>query len=373
MRGNPAESVKSELAARTALFVTLAVHVGYVGVSIFGMIDRGLEVRTLGTAIFVFTVLMSMHVLHVFHVLRLYSVRWPYTLAVQALLTYAPFVFFGWTWLGMPGFLAGSVLVLLKSPASWLLFSVLLVAQLVTLTLLSVPLSSVIYGTVSTALTGGVILAVVRLAQIARELHRARVELAQLAVADERNRITRDLHDVLGRTLSAIAIKGELVHRMVKDRDAAQQEIVDIVDLARQSLTDVRAVVGGYRRMTLEAEMSAIGPLLKAAEIDYTCKQSHGPLTPAVNELFAQVLHEAVTNVLRHSKAQECRVELVDVPGHVRLTVVNDGVPFEPRDFRCGGGLRGTEERVVAVGGRMEVDFRPGVAFTMVIELPSAA
>nr|WP_062330546.1 sensor histidine kinase [Herbidospora sakaeratensis] len=364
------DSLRHHPAARTAFLTTLLVHLGYVAAAVLGIVDRGLPPDAFGAALSLFAAMTALHTLHVLTALRIVHVRWEWSLALQVVLTYAPFAFFGWIWLGMPGFLAFALLVLVPPPWSWGLFSVVIAVQFGTMWVLELPLTSVLYGTLSTALTGGVLFAMVRLAQGAMELSQAKNELAQMAVADERTRITRDLHDVLGRALSTIAIKGELVYRMVGGDPDARREITDITELARKSLSEVRAVVAGYRRMTLEAELSALGPLLKAAEIEYSCTQDHRPLPPELNELVAKILSEAATNALRHSKAQRMLVELVDVPEGIRLTVVNNGVAHGVQEVTPAGGLQGIEERAASVGGTVSVEVRPGETFTVTVTLP---
>ncbi|WP_308466342.1 sensor histidine kinase [Rathayibacter soli] len=155
-----------------------------------------------------------------------------------------------------------------------------------------------------------------------RELKQAQGEVARLAVVEERARFSRDMHDVLGHSLTVVTVKSELARRLVSiDPARAEAEIADIERLSRAALTDLRAAVAGYREMTLTTELGAAQAALAAADI-----QAHLPANPdsvaaEVRELFGWVLREAVTNVVRHSDARNCWVQVT----RTELTVDDDG------------------------------------------------
>jgi two-component system, NarL family, sensor histidine kinase DesK len=178
-----------------------------------------------------------------------------------------------------------------------------------------------------------------------RELSAAHATIASLAAAEERARLARDLHDVLGHSLTVVAVKSELAGRLVeRDPKRAIAEIADIEGLARTALTDLRAAVTSYREMNLDAELTAARTALDAAGI-----RSHLPLDAAVvdedlSSLFGWVLREGITNVIRHSRATECWVDLTPSS----LSVRDDGVGV-PGDGN-GNGLRGLTERALETG-----------------------
>ncbi|HEY5230473.1 MAG TPA: histidine kinase [Galbitalea sp.] len=181
-----------------------------------------------------------------------------------------------------------------------------------------------------------------------RRLRDAQATIASLAAAEERARLARDLHDVLGHSLTVVAVKSELAGRLV-ERDPARAiaEIGDIESLARTALADLRAAVSSYREMNLDAELSAARTALDAAGI-----RAHLPLDgSAVDEemrsLFGWVLREGVTNVIRHSEATECWVEL----SPRSLSVRDDGLGV-PRS-RKGNGLTGLTERALEAGAKL--------------------
>jgi two-component system, NarL family, sensor histidine kinase DesK len=181
-----------------------------------------------------------------------------------------------------------------------------------------------------------------------RELSDAHATIASLAAAEERARLARDLHDVLGHSLTVVAVKSELAGRLV-ERDPARAiaEIGDIEALARTALVDLRAAVSSYREMNLDAELSAARTALDAADI-----RAHLPIdSSAADEdlrpLFGWVLREGVTNVIRHSRATECWVELRPRS----LSVRDDGLGVPAS--RKGNGLTGLTERALEAGAKL--------------------
>lgn len=197
-----------------------------------------------------------------------------------------------------------------------------------------------------------------RLAEALRELHRARGELARRAVTEERLRLARDLHDLLGHTLSLITLKSELAGRLVDKQPAqAAQEIREVEQEARRALREVREAVAGYRQPTLHGELEAARQMLAAAGIGSTIEHTADTLPTAVDGVLAWAVREGVTNVIRHSRAHHCTLRVVVGQGGAMVELMDDGEVVDPRAagaYTPGSGLSGLAERVAAVGGQLE-------------------
>jgi two-component system, NarL family, sensor histidine kinase DesK len=196
-----------------------------------------------------------------------------------------------------------------------------------------------------------------RLSNAIRDLHAARRELARLKVEEERSRLARDLHDLLGQTLSMITLKSELArHLIAEDPARCAQELSEIERAARRSLREVREAVAGYRQPRLESELEGAQQLLEAAGIDYQVEPLATPLPPETSAVLAWTVREGVTNIIRHSRAQHCVIRLARKDGRIWAEVLNDGGPREQVESttRPGLGLVGLRERVSALGGYME-------------------
>ncbi|MGA2527712.1 MAG: histidine kinase [Acidimicrobiales bacterium] len=178
-----------------------------------------------------------------------------------------------------------------------------------------------------------------------RALAEARAELARLAAENERSRIARDLHDLLGHSLTTITVKAGLARRLgATDPVRALQEIAEVEALARRSLADVRAAVANYREVTLAGELATGRELLRAAGITADLPGAVDVVDPVHQELFGWVLREGLTNVVRHAHANICVVRL----SCASVEIVDDGVGGSPSS---GSGLVGLSERVAAAGG----------------------
>ncbi len=183
----------------------------------------------------------------------------------------------------------------------------------------------------------------------------ARGQAAQLAIAEERLRIARDLHDVFGRTLATVSVKSELAAELVRRgrSEEAGIEIAGVRRIADEAGREVRQVVGGVRAADLGTELAGARSLLDSAGI--RCRLDGGPaddLDPRVAGVFAWALREAVTNVIRHSRATECRISLT-ADQVVRLQVDNDGAKETSGTVSDGHGLVGIGERMTAIGGHV--------------------
>lgn len=199
---------------------------------------------------------------------------------------------------------------------------------------------------------------VARMGSAIRDLHAARRELARLAVIEERERLSRDLHDLLGQTLSMITLKSELAGCLVKEEpERCIQELAEIERVSRQMLREMRKTVAGYRRTTLANELEGARQLLEAAGVEYVIEQTTGDLPPAFDAILAWTIREGVTNVIRHSRARECVIRLTRNQRMAEAMILNDGERQEDQQDKrtsLGNGLSGLRERIAALGGTME-------------------
>jgi len=211
------------------------------------------------------------------------------------------------------------------------------------------------YTAVGTAVLGVNVYLLSRLAGLVGELHTARNELAQLAVADERLRFARDLHDLLGLSLSAITLKGELAHRLVHAYPArAKQEVMEILDVARRALADVRSVAKGYQDLSLEQEAWSAKSVLAASNIDTHLELDYEDLPVPVRTTLGTVLREGVTNVLRHSKAEHCEIVVHQAAGMVSVQAhcsVDDALEL----VKAHAFSAQAKEKIEAAGGTAEI------------------
>ncbi len=211
-----------------------------------------------------------------------------------------------------------------------------------------------------------------------RELRLARREIARLAVSEERLRFARDLHDLLGHTLSVITLKSELAGQLIPEDPArARSEVRDIEAAARTALREVREAVAGYRESTLASELERARELLAAAGIQCAIEDDAGVLPAASEALLTWVVREGVTNVIRHSRAKRCVIALTHGPDDVSMTISDDGQgqsltqwPPSARAGQSGNGLRGIAERVAALGGRCEAGPAGMRGFRLAVVLP---
>jgi two-component system, NarL family, sensor histidine kinase DesK len=206
---------------------------------------------------------------------------------------------------------------------------------------------------------------VTQLIRTINELRAAHDRIRALAVADERSRLARDLHDVLGHSLTTITVKTGLARRILEsgaEPARALTEVRDAERLSRQALTEIRATVSGYRRPSLAAELAGVHEALRAADIDAVLPQAVDDVAEELREPFAYVLREGVTNVIRHSGATRCEIRLRPRSLEIR----DDG--RAPCGAGAGNGLTGLTERMAAVGGRLTAEPLPGKGFRLYAE-----
>jgi len=200
------------------------------------------------------------------------------------------------------------------------------------------------------------------------KLRKADAEIEHLAKVAERERIARDLHDLLGHTLSLITLKAELARKLVdRDPQRAKQEMLEVEKTSRAALADVREAISGYRGEGLAAELVRARKTLETAGIAVNSDIKELPLSPAQETVLALALREAVTNVVRHAQAQRCDVRLQRREDVCTLEIADNG---RGADAPEGNGLRGMRERLEALGGSLERQTQAGTR--LVIHLPLA-
>jgi two-component system sensor histidine kinase DesK len=222
-------------------------------------------------------------------------------------------------------------------------------------------------------------IAVSRLVVTVRELQAARREIAQLAAAEavarERLRFARDLHDLLGHSLSSITLKSELAGRLLPAApEQAAAEVRDIEGVARRSLREVRDAVSGYRQPTLDEELYGAREMLEAAGIACQIENQACPLPNAMDTVLAWAVREGVTNVIRHSRADRCEIRVTQEGEEVHVEVKDDGRGSPPEHegtYSNGSGLFGLAERIAASGGDFEAGPLPEGGFRLRVSLPA--
>ncbi len=199
-------------------------------------------------------------------------------------------------------------------------------------------------------------------------LAQARAEVARLAAENERSRIARDLHDLLGHSLTTITVKAGLARRLAGvDPDAATQQIGEVEALARSTLADVRAAVSGYRDVSLAGELASARAVLDAAGIAADLPGAVDAVDPRWTELFGWVLREGVTNAVRHSRAARVSVAL----GPTWIEVEDNGRGAAVEGAPAGSGLRGLRERIADAGGTLTTGAGPAGGWRLRAEMPA--
>ncbi|MBP2705447.1 sensor histidine kinase [Microbispora sp. RL4-1S] len=308
------------------------------------------------------------------------------TLAVQVVATYLPEAlgFTSWS-AGTAPLLAGPVLLLL--PLRWGGVLVMMMAAVEFWWLQGIfhNVTGSFFYALTILITGAMIYVVVRLVRVTAELEQARADLAEAAVLKERLRISRDLHDGLGHSLTAIALKGDLASRLMdRDLPSAKTEVGMLVQVAREAAQEVRQVARGYRRLSLAGEVHRAAAMLESAGIG--CQIDLAETTPSrePDEALAWAVREGVTNILRHSRATTCSITTSNLAGRTHLEIVNNGLP--PDDAQTatdpvgdgpvgaqphGGGLVGLVERAAHVGGTVEAGRTSEGGFRLTMEVPT--
>jgi signal transduction histidine kinase len=309
---------------------------------------------------------------------------WQVTLGLQVLLTYAMVPVTGFRPLAACGLLAGSALLLIPAPLGRIAFAAVTASVPALWAVRPDPgltplagLGAAIFLTLLSVVFGLLVYGLTRLAWLAVQLEDLRAELARKAVLGERLRVARDTHDLLGLGLSAIAMKADLIGRLIDRGDArAGHEIAELARICAAARADMRLVTGEARDLPLDAELTAAQDVLASAGINVRASV-HADLVPsAAAAVLVPVVREAVTNVLKHSSASYCVLETTVDAGLLRLLISNDGsddasgAPLAAVG-RTGSGLGNLAARVEAAGGRL-IAGRDGGGFSLVAEIPLA-
>ncbi|GAA2723922.1 histidine kinase [Streptomyces luteosporeus] len=209
------------------------------------------------------------------------------------------------------------------------------------------------------------------------EVDAARAVQARLAVVEERLRFSRDMHDILGRNLAAIALKSELAVQLARrGSEAAADQMAEVQRIAQESQRELREVVRGYREADLHTELAGARGILTAAGIACRIDDAQvadGDLPPAVQSALAWAVREATTNVLRHADARRCEVRLRRVGDAAVLTVDNDGASAGGAGGGAGSGLAGLRERLAALGGTVDAAYGDCATFRVTARVPVGA
>jgi two-component system, NarL family, sensor histidine kinase DesK len=301
---------------------------------------------------------------------------WPATLLALTVLVYLPMVWLGMDWAPMQFFVVASAAMLLRGwPAGVAVAAPLLATAAgvvgeapVNGESMAQEALAVVYWVVG-LVTGAVALyGSARLVRVLDELEATRTELAELAVGRERLRVSRDLHDLLGRSLSAVSLKGDLAIRLLRsDPPAARAEIVSLTEVARDTLRGVRAVTSAEHAVSLRAEIEGAAALLLAAGIDARIDLDLPDPPPPVENVLAWAVREGVTNVLLHSQASTCSITVSRWDGQARLEIVNDGVRAPAGE---GSGLAGLTERAGALSGSVSAGPFGDGRFRLLVQVP---
>jgi len=308
-----------------------------------------------------------------------------WTLLAMAVLVYGPLPWLTWNWMATQCLPMASVPMVVRSrklaaalaaaPAVGTVLSFPVLYHLddpAVRTLRSAFFSMGFWG-ISMLMSFAVVYGAARMAYAASELQAAHTELAELAIAQERLRISRDLHDLIGQSLSAVSLRGDLALRLLPaDPRAAQSEIANLTETARAALHGMLTVTSDPPAADLGVEADGARALLSAAGIDARIEIDQAVVTPGARTVFAWALREGVTNVLRHSEATECSITVTRT-GHqaVRLEIVNDGVrqPAGP-GTGPGNGLSGLAERARDLGGELTAGPLLAQRYRLRIEVP---
>jgi two-component system sensor histidine kinase DesK len=277
-------------------------------------------------------------------------------LAVVAVLGFALAATHGPEWLILPLFVAAAgVAVFGAEPDPGRSVAVFLVCEagIVAVGMAhGVEIASIFVYAFGTFLSSALVFTVRRMGRLILELRSTREALAAAAVAEERLRFARDLHDLLGHTLSLVVVKAEAVRRLAeRDPVAAAVHARDIEAVGRQALTEVREAVTGYRDGDLRAEVARARATLEAAGVTTTVRDDGSAVPARAASALSWVVREGVTNVVRHSGAVHCEIVIAAAPGQTTVEVRDDGTAVPDPVF--GNGLRGLSERLGRAGGSL--------------------
>lgn len=351
---------QADMTPRLALPVVLSGLAIYVsGALVFTVVDPD-PPTVIGCAI-----VLSVVGLYVYHLFPRSDGRRPrhlfWTLPLQAVLAFTPLVHSEVDLVhSLVSLAAASALIAVSGrTVPWILFAAIVLGEM--LILLAVkpdPVIVILVATVATVSVAMMFYGLALLTRLVAQVHETRLALAEIAVAKERRRITADVHDLLGYGLSAITVKAEVAAR---NPARADTEFRDIARMARRTLADLRTIPYDDPEISLHVEGASAREVLTAAGIDVRLDIDTGLLADRVDALLATVLREAVTNILRHSRARSVAIQVVSTDTHARLRVANDGASHgtagaygDSRAARLGGnGIVNLTARVAVTGGEL--------------------
>jgi two-component system sensor histidine kinase DesK len=364
-------------AVRRAVWFLVAVHLPFVVFIPLTTITRrpGIEAGEILLIVLVSLAVGGLQFRHSLAAARGARPRaWPLTFAALILLALVPGLWFRVDWAPMLWFVIASALMLLPRKAGIIVattsvvggaiwFGTRAVGQPVPQIALFVPYYLAVFVMGGAALYGSA-----RLVAILGDLFAARTELAEQALARERLRVSRDLHDLLGQSLSAVSLKGDLAIRLLAaDPSAAHREIESLTHVARSALRDMRAVMRDEHDVSLSAETDAAQAVLQSAGITVHLSLALPGLTPDADAVLAWAVREGVTNILRHSQARQATIGAGRQDGLVWLEIINDGVHAAARE---GTGLAGLDDRARSAGGGMTARYAGEGTFRLRVEIP---
>jgi two-component system, NarL family, sensor histidine kinase DesK len=300
---------------------------------------------------------------------------WP-TLLVMAALVYVPMYWYTFNWVATGSMLGASALMLIPHRRlAVALAAVPTIGVLGYYAWINVPILGesaarylafdLAWWGIGLTCTTTALYAAARLVRVVSELQDARTELAELAITQERLRVSRDLHDLAGQSLTAISLRGDLALALLgHDRDAARAEMATLTATARSALHDVLTVTRDGVAVDLRTEAEGARALLAAAGIETVVQLGDEGIPPDARAVFAWALREGVTNVLRHSEATTCMI----TASRDRLEIINDGVRSPAPD--PGSGLTGLAERARAFSGRVTSGPAGDGRFQLIVEFP---
>lgn len=245
--------------------------------------------------------------------------------------------------------------------------ALILVVMVPYLKMLDIHWATIFFGTTMSAIVGVINIYYSEMEKKDQLLRLSQEEVRHLAIVAERERIARDLHDLLGHTLSVIALKSELASRLMdRDQEQAAREIRDVEAISRKALRQVRDAVSGYRDSGLEAEVANARRALEVLGIDFQYDTPCIEFSPKIEAVFAMVLREAVTNMIRHSQATSCSIGFSVRDSLVEMTIEDNG---KCGPIQEGSGISGMRDRLRIIGGWLGVDIRDGMCLKVTAPL----
>jgi signal transduction histidine kinase len=372
----PMTTTRAGIAPRLATLVVVVVFVSFIAITVAWVEATGATPLRTTVALVAAAAMLFMQLYWFSRPGSVSGRSGLWLLLVNALVAYLPLPVLGYAWTSIPAFVAGNCLLVLRGPLAWAAWAAVVASVGVLEYALGSP-AAVLYTVVAIGQTGLIIAALTWLRTLVATLGRVRAQQRAHALAEDRLRFARDLHDLLGTGLSAITLKLELAVRLARrDTERAVAELDDATAIARQAQIAMPTVAGGIQRPVLRAEADHARSVLAA-----TGEATHmvvgtppADLPRDIDSTLATVLREAVTNVLRHSTPRHCTISFDDAgPGYVEMTVVNDGVGAAAPGGRPGMGLDNLAQRVAAVGGTLEAGREGADRFRFRVRVPTSA